>query len=91
MLQLGSQHNKRTREEANDGEVDEPRRKLRNKAPVNYRYLDNPFLDEEDEEIYLSSAEIIYATFSETPLAGEDPKTLQEARNSPEWEKAVKT
>ena len=94
MLQLGSQHNKRTREEANDEEVDELRRKTRNKAPVNYRYLDNPFPDEEDEEIYLSSAEIIYATFSETPLASEDPKTLREAINSPEWpewEKAVKT
>lgn len=92
-LQPGSQHNKRMREEV-DTEDNEPRRKFRNRAPVNYRYLDNPFPDEENEETYLTSAEIIYATFSETPLAGEDPKTLQEAKNSsewPEWEKAVKT
>ena len=81
------------REEVNT-EYNEPRRKLRNRAPVNYRYLDNPFPDEESEETYLTSAEIIYATFSETPLASEDLKTLQEAKNSsewPEWEKAVKT
>jgi hypothetical protein len=54
---------------------------------TNYCYLNDPFPDEEEEEeqIQLTSAERIYATFTETPLGGDEPWSLQEAKQSPEW------
>ncbi len=68
------------------------RRKLQTKAPVNYRFLNDPFPDEEDET-YLTAKTNIYQAYCETPLGGEDPKTLHEAKGSsdwPEWEKAIR-
>ena len=64
---------------------------------TNYRYLNDPFPDEEEmnvEDVQLTSAELIFAAFAETPLGGEEPKSLEEAKQSPEWpewEHAVKT
>src|SRR6516164_1309786 len=46
------------------------------------------------EDVQLTSAELIYATFTETPLEGEDSKSLKEAKQSlkwPEWKCTVKT
>jgi len=43
---------------------------------TNYHYLNDPFPDEEEEEkeeqIQLTSAERIYATFTKTPLGGDE-------------------
>jgi hypothetical protein len=55
---------------------------------TNYRYLNDPFPDEEEmnnEEVQLTSAEQIFAAFTETSLGGDEPKTLAEAKWSPEW------
>ena len=52
-LQLGSQQNNRKRQykEPDQGEDTEPpQRKLRTKTPINYRHLNDPFSDEEDED-----------------------------------------
>jgi len=96
-LQLGSQHNKRKRqyEEPNQGEdtkptnTEPPQRKLRTKTPVNYRHLNDPFSDEEDEdETYRAYSATIY----QAVLGTDDPKTLHEARTFddwPKWEKAI--
>jgi hypothetical protein len=74
-------------------DLDSPR-KTRGRR-INYRYLHDPFPDEEeeDEESPSTTAEQIYAAFAETPVGGEDPKTLKEAKKSPdwpEWERAVR-
>ena len=37
------------------------------------------------EDVQLTSAELIYATFTETPLEGENPKSLKKAKQSPKW------
>ena len=55
---------------------------------VDYRYLDNPFPDEEDEinETYSSNEELFAI------IAGDELTSLRDARNSldwPEWEKAI--
>ena len=83
---------KRLREEPQELDDNQTRRKLRTLAPVNYRFLNDPFPDEEDE-MYQSSEQIACQTYCDTPLGGEDPKTLQEAQASPEWlewEKAIR-
>ncbi len=94
-LQPGSQQNKRKIEETDkENKTEHVRRKLRTKSPVNYRYLNNPFPDEEDDETYLTTDTNMHQVYYETLLGGEDPKTLHEARSSsdwPEWEKAIKT
>ena len=90
-LQLGSQHNKRIIEEL-ENETEPERRKLQTKASVNYRFLNDPFPDEEDETNLIAKTNI-YQAYCETPLGGEDPKTLHEAKSSsnwPEWEKAIR-
>ena len=54
---------------------------------VDYRYLNNPFPDEEDDDITYTSDEHIYAI-----IAGDEYTSLKDARNSPdwpEWEKAI--
>lgn len=86
---------KRKRNVSDIGGEEGPPRKLRDKARINYRYLNDPFPDEEKtNEVVFSSAEIMYNAFAERPLANDQPKTLQEAKRSPEWpewEKAIKT
>jgi hypothetical protein len=70
-------------------------RNLRKRPRLDYRRLNEPhrkFPDEEGCEVVLTSAEIVYEAFVDTSLGGDDPKTLAEAKKSPEWpewEKAV--
>jgi hypothetical protein len=71
-------------------ENEPPQRKLRTKAPINYQHLNDPFPDEEeDNETYFTSADLIY----QATLGTDDPKTVQDAKSLddwPEWEKAIK-
>jgi hypothetical protein len=56
---------------------------------VNYRYFDNPFPDEEGEEIQIGTLDIYQVT-----LGSPDPSTVREARTFddwPEWEKAIRS
>ena len=66
---------------------------LENSEQVDYRLLDNPFPDEEeDNEQLVNKAKIAYSIQTETPLGGKDPFTLPEAQKSPnwpEWKKAI--
>jgi hypothetical protein len=70
---------------------DQPlQRKLRTKAPVNYRYLNDPFPDEVDND----EAHQAYATMAYHAILGsDDPQTVGEAKNLPdwpEWEKSIR-
>jgi hypothetical protein len=78
---------KRKRDQDQDEEPNV--RKTRAKY-VDYRYLSNPFPDEEegdDSEVAFTANEEIYAI-----IAGDEYTSLKDARNSPdwpEWEKAI--
>jgi hypothetical protein len=92
--QSDSSKRKRVEEDTVPPDLNEPRKMRRIKT--NYRYLNDPFPDEEKEEeqIQLTSAERIFVTFTETQLGGDEPRTLEEAKWSPkwpEWEHAVQT
>ena len=95
MQQTGSQTlNKWQHEEPCEDVINqqEPlQRRLRTKAPVNYRYLNDPFPDEEeDDTTHLSYATTIYHAI----LGSDDPQMVGEAKTFddwPEWEKAIKT
>jgi hypothetical protein len=69
-------------------------RNLYKKPWIDYKCLHDPdirFPDEDEiKEIILTTAEIIYAAMSDTPLRG-DPKTIQEVKLSPEWPEWKKT
>jgi hypothetical protein len=57
---------------------------------IDYRHLNDPFSDDDDKN---QAAQYIYPTSIENVLGHDDPKTLEEARNSPKWpkwEKAIK-
>ena len=86
--------NKRMREGPEEMDNEPRQRKLlQTTAPVNYHFLNDPFPDEEDDEIYLISGQIVYQAYCDTPLGEEDPKIIQEAKASPdwlEWEKAIR-
>jgi hypothetical protein len=69
-----------------DKEEEPNQRKTRAKR-VDYRYLHNPFPDEEENEIAYTSDDQIFAI-----IAGDEFTSLEDARNSsewPEWEKAI--
>ncbi len=93
-LQPGSQHNQTKREredpqtESEDTE-NQSQRKLRKKAPVDYRHLNDPFSDEEDMvKMYHMNTMAVYQAM----IGPEDPSTLNEAQASSdwlEWEKAI--
>ena len=68
-----------------DDEIVEPVRKLWENLHVNYRYINNPFKEDKEHELTLTSAEITYMVYTESTLRGTKPKTLQEAKRSPEW------
>ena len=70
------QSKKRKNEEENQT------RNLRQKTQVDYRLLDDPFIDKDDDihETTPMSAQIIYAAFSDQSHADEDPKTLNDVR-----------
>ena len=58
---------------------------------IDYKYLDNPFPDEDEDEnqVTLASEEQIFAV-----IAGDEYTSLKDARKSPdwpEWEKAIQT
>ena len=66
------------------------KRNLWKKPQVNYKHLHNPdirFLDEESNEMQQAptTTEIVYATLADTPLGGNELKTIWEAKLSPEW------
>jgi len=88
-------NNKHTRDEVLPDGGGEPPRKLRANPRIDYGYLDNPFPDEENEEInktILNMAELDYSTLAESPEGDRDPITLKEAKESPnwkEWNKAI--
>jgi hypothetical protein len=92
--QSDSSKRKRVEEDTVPPDLNEPQ-KMRG-IKTNYRYLNDPFSDEEKEEeqIQLTSAERIFVMFTETQLGGDEPRTLEEAKWSPkwpEWEHAVQT
>ena len=65
-------------------------RKLRSKPPVNYKHLNDPFEEEDDDNAYH-----IYTSMAFQAILGtDDPKTVREAKDFadwPEWEKAIQT
>jgi hypothetical protein len=73
---------------------EQPPRKMRERKNVDYRLLNDPFPDEEqNENQIIKEAENAYQIQTETPLGGNDPLTLEEAQKSPkwpEWNKAIK-
>ena len=91
-LQPGSQctQPKRQREESQiESDENQNARKLRKKAPIDYRHLNDPFPEEEDlDESYNTYAATIYQAM----LGPDDPSSLTEAKNFnnwPEWKKAI--
>jgi hypothetical protein len=55
---------------------------------TNYCYLNDPFPDEEEADTIndkFTSAEQIFAAFANTSFGGEEPKSLEEVKQSPEW------
>jgi hypothetical protein len=92
-LQPGSQCNdhKRRREESRteDEDIQPLQRRLRTRQPVNYRNLNDPFSDEdEDDETHQLYAE----TVNHAILGTDDPSTVAEAKTFadwPEWKKAI--
>ena len=72
-------NNKRAREQ-DEPNWEEPPRKLRAKAHVDYCFLDNPFPDKEQNEEYnMNETLIAYNVETEMLLGGRDPLTLCEA------------
>ena len=81
-----------TKSQHENDTLDSPRRSTRQKVIHDYRTLNDPWADEQNDR--LTSAEMIYLTFNKTKLAPEFPKSLKEAKQSsawPDWEKAVHT
>jgi len=75
---------------------DEEWRTLQKWAKVDYKHLHEhgKWFSHETKNVDVDIADLIYNAFTETPLGGEDPKTLWKAKNSPEWpqwEKAIET
>src|SRR5947209_1465293 len=79
------------RPQSNDP-LDSPQCSTRQKVIHDYKLLNDPWAQEPPDK--MTSAEMVYLTFNETKLAPEFPKSLQEAKESPDWpdwEKAVHT
>ena len=56
---------------------------------MDYQYLDNPFPDEDDDEMTYTSDEQLFAI-----VASDEHTSLKDAQNSPdwpEWEKAIQS
>ena len=73
-------------------------RNIQKQVKIDYKQLHKRsewFSDEtEDVNVEVSIGNLIYNAFGDTPLGSDDPKTLREAKDSPEWpqwEKAVET
>ena len=70
-----------------DEEEEPNQRETRVKPRINYRYLNDPFPDEEEDEATFISDDYTFAI-----IAGDEYTSLKDARNSPdwpEWEKAI--
>ena len=52
---------------------------------MDYRFLDNPFPDEQQNEYNINETLMAYNVQTEMPLDGKDPLTLCEAQKSPVW------
>ena len=73
---------KRERESsALDDEIVEPVRKLQENLHVNYHYLNNPFTEDNEHKLTLTSAEITYMVYTESALRGTEPKTQKDLQN----------
>ena len=75
---------KRKRDQLDEGEE---QRHTRVKKRVDYRYLNDPFPDEEEDILTYESDDYIYAI-----IADDEYTSLKDAKNSPdwpEWEKAI--
>jgi hypothetical protein len=78
---------KRKQDQNEDGEMNDRRTRAKH---VDYRYLNDPFPDEEknnESEVVYTADDEIYAI-----IAGDEYTSLKDARNSPdwpEWEKAI--
>ena len=77
-----SDSSKRKRDENEEGDIDTPPRKTRGKR-VDYKYLNDPFSDEEEDD-----CDLLQETFATaiTIPGGDEPTCLKEAKASPEWE-----
>ena len=86
-LNAPENEHKRQRDSSESQEDGSPQRKLRTKAPVNYKHLNSPFPHEgDDNNTYFS---IVY----QATLGPDDPNTLREAKTFkdwPEWDKAIR-
>ena len=68
---------------------DEPDQRRTRGKKVDYRYLNNPFPDEEEGQMTFTSDDQLFAI-----IAGDEYTNLKDARNSPdwpEWEKAIQS
>ena len=68
---------------------EEPNQRRTQGKQIDYQYLNNPFPDQEEDEIAFTSDEQLFAI-----IAGDELTSLKEARNSPnwlEWEKAIQS
>jgi hypothetical protein len=87
---------KRKRNEGKEPlDLDDPQKKLQKvqDSRPDHRYLYNPFPDEDDDELRLTSAETFAAAAAAMPYGGDEP-SLDEAKRSPEWpewERAMQT
>src|ERR1700678_1222551 len=61
-------------------EEDKPNQRRTRGKRINYRYLNNPFPDEEVNDMTFTSDEQIFAI-----IAGDEYTSLQDVRNSPDW------
>jgi len=72
-----------TKRQHENDTLDSPRRSTRQKVIHDYRTLNDPWADEQNDR--LTSVEMVYLTFNETKLAPEFLKSLKEAKQSSEW------
>jgi hypothetical protein len=83
----GNNDNNNSLKRKRDEEDNEPNQRRTRGKIVDYRYLNNPFPDEEEQEITFTSDEQAFAI-----IAGDEYNSLKDARNAPdwpEWEKAI--
>jgi reverse transcriptase-like protein len=83
---LGNKGNSIKRKRDDEEELEPEQRRTRGRW-INYRYLADPFPDEEEDETTFTTNENVYAI-----IAGDEYTSLKDARNSidwPEWEKAI--
>jgi hypothetical protein len=87
-----SDSSKRKRDGEEDTlDLDSPRKTQGRRT--NYRYLADPFSDEEEDETNELEELSMLAANAEIQYGGDEPKSLKEAQRSldwPEWEHAIK-